>query len=90
MSNRIVYASHGHDKLMGYKFQARIEEKSGRYGFLWMSKGTVYRYVIERYFMAWVDSHHGYWTPDKEFAIKCANDQLDRIESPIKHKSEYI
>jgi hypothetical protein len=85
---RVVTAAHGNDAAMRYKFRVRIQEKNGRYGFLWLKRGMLYRTVLERYHMSWEDYWPNEWSPNKEEVIKQANAILDRIESTPK--GEYV
>lgn len=86
---RVVYASHGNNKAMGYKFRVRIEKRSRH---KWMGFGEKYfqyRWVLENYFMAWEDyGSVGYWKNSKEEAIYGGNSKLNSIETPPK--GDYI
>lgn len=58
---REVYAGHGHDRAMGYKFRCRIESTTYNSWFGFGQEVTKYRYVLERYFMSWSDEEWGPW-----------------------------
>jgi hypothetical protein len=83
-SAREVYAGHGDDRAMGYRFRCRIESRVVRTWFGFGPEVTQYRYVLERYFMAWNDREWGAWSSEP-VAHKQANDKLDEISwSPTK------
>jgi len=77
---REVYARHGVDQAMGFKFRSRVES---RVRTLWFGLGkevTEYRYVIERYYMSWVDCGEGKWGKEHD-AFTCASKILDAYET---------
>ena len=85
---REVYAGHGHDRAMGYKFRCRIESVTYREWFGLGRHVTKYRYVLEKYFMSWSDEDWGPWC-----SLASANAQalkrLNRIEwSPSDEPKE--
>ena len=63
---RKVYARHGTNAAMGYKYRARIEKRNHQY-----------KYVLERYFMAWKDDYTSKWYTDEPAAVTAANEHLD-------------
>jgi hypothetical protein len=82
---REVYSGHGHDRAMGYKFRCRVESRTVKSWIFFGPEITQYRYVVERYFMAWEDVEWGYWCSSEE-ANRAATERLDKIEGgPIGH-----
>jgi len=73
---------------MGYRFRARIEEKTCKTWFGLGKRVKKYRYVLERHHMSWKDDEFGYWCKNKSIAVAEATRILDSKES--QPKGEYI
>jgi hypothetical protein len=58
---REVYAGHGFDRAMGYKFRCRIESRTTKKWFGLGDEVKQYRYVLEQYHMSWKDEEWGGW-----------------------------
>lgn len=92
---REVYAGHGQDRAMGYKYRARICTKvvGGHKRWIFFGPNTEqriqYSYVIERRFISWSDYWHSKrWFDTKEEAKEAANKWLDKKSSCPK--GEYV
>lgn len=85
---REVYAGHGHDRAMGYKYRCRIECRTVATWFGLGPEAKRYRYVLEQHFMSWKDDEWGRWCSLPE-----AHDQaIKRLEqiawSPTREPAE--
>ena len=85
---RVVYAGHGPDIAMGYKFRARIEDRYRNSWFGFGARVQEFRYVIERHFMGWKDHRVSGWTSCREDVVQRANERLDEISA--KPNGEYV
>ena len=90
MSTREVYAGHGHEAAMGYRFRARIEHRIKRGKDQW-------RWVGEYKHVSWRDSgpgitgwDRGRWTRDRVKAESSANCWLDAKAYDPAAGSEYV
>lgn len=84
MTARIIQPTHGTDGAMGYKYRARIQQKTGYIGWPWKRREvTLYRYLIEQYFMSWKYFDSSHWQQcSREEVERQANQWLDRRNTP--------
>ena len=77
---REVVPTHGPWAAMGFKFRCRIESRTRKTWFGFGDEIHEFRYVLERFHMAWTDESCGAWTIFRTDAESMATSVLNSIE----------